>query len=70
MVKDAENLMVAGRCIGATWEGHSALRVQPTSSATGEACGAIAALAVKNKQAIRQVPYAQIRERIRSNLED
>lgn len=70
MVKNAENLMVAGRCIGATWEGHSALRVQPTSSATGEACGAIAALAVQNKQTIREVPYPQIRERIRSNLED
>lgn len=70
MVRDAENLMVAGRCIGATWEGHSALRVQPTASATGEACGAIGALAVKNNQPIREVPYAQIRERIRSNLED
>ncbi len=70
MVKDAENLMVAGRCIGATWEGHSALRVQPTSSATGEACGAIASLAVQNAQSIRQVPYVQLKQKIRFNLEN
>jgi len=69
-VKEAGNLMVAGRCIGATREGHSALRVQPTSSATGEACGAIASLAVSNRQSIRDVPYKQIRERIQKNLED
>lgn len=70
MVKDAENLMVAGRCIGATREGHSALRVQPTSSATGEACGALAALAVKNQQTMREVSYSQLRQHIRSNIED
>lgn len=70
MVKETINLMVAGRCIGSTREGHSALRVMPTSSATGEAAGAVASLAVKNNQGIREVPYDQIRNAIADNLDD
>ncbi|MFP4447839.1 MAG: FAD-dependent oxidoreductase [Bacteroidales bacterium] len=70
MVKETKNLMVAGRCIGSTREGHSALRVMPTSSATGEAAGAVASLAVKNNQGIREVPYDQIRNAIADNLDD
>ena len=70
LVKDAENLMVAGRCIGATREGHAALRIMPTSAATGEACGATAALAVKTGQTIRQVEYGQIRQALIHNIEN
>ncbi len=68
-VKDAENLMVAGRCIGATREGHAALRIQPTASATGEACGAAAALAVKMNLGLDEVPYSKIREQLLENLD-
>ncbi len=68
-VKNATNLMVAGRCIGATREGHAALRIQPTASATGEACGAIAALAVKNRIPLDQVPYQMIRKQLLHNIE-
>lgn len=68
-VKDAENLMVAGRCIGATREGHAALRIQPTASATGEACGAATALAVKRNVKIDEVPYSQIRKELTLNVE-
>jgi len=68
-VKDAENLMVAGRCIGATREGHAALRIQPTASATGEACGATAALAVMLGVALDQVPYEKIREVLMYNID-
>lgn len=70
MVKDAENLMVAGRCIGATREGHAALRIMPTSAATGEACGATAAMAVRTGKAIRQVEYGQIRQALIHNIEN
>ena len=70
MVKDAENLMVAGRCIGATREGHAALRIMPTSAATGEACGATAALAVKNELTIREIVYGQIRQALIHNIEN
>jgi hypothetical protein len=68
IVKDAENLLVAGRCISSTREGHSALRIQPTSAATGEACGALAALAVKNKMHIRDVNFKEVQKLITHNL--
>lgn len=68
-VMDADNLQVAGRCIGATREGHAALRIQPTASATGEACGAIAALAVKANQNLDIVPYEQINKILAHNIE-
>ncbi len=67
-VKDAENLMVAGRCIGATREGHAALRIQPTASATGEACGAIAALAVLMNTKLDEVPYEKIKTILSHNI--
>jgi len=68
IVKDADNLLVAGRCISSTREGHSALRIQPTSAATGEACGALAALAVKNKKHIREVNFKEVQKLITHNL--
>ncbi len=68
-VKDSINLMVAGRCIGSTREGHAALRIQPTASATGEACGAVAALSVKMNLPLDKVPYAKIREALLHNVE-
>jgi len=68
IVKDADNLLVAGRCISSTREGHSALRIQPTSAATGEACGALAALAVKNKKHIRDVNFKEVQKLITHNI--
>ena len=68
IVKDADNLLVAGRCISSTREGHSALRIQPTSSATGEACGALATLSVKQNKLLRSVSYSDIQKMIHHNL--
>jgi len=68
IVKGAENLLVAGRCISSTREGHSALRIQPTSSATGEACGALAALSVKQNKLLRSVKYSDLQRLIQHNL--
>ena len=68
-VKNAENLMVAGRCIGATREGHAALRIQPTASATGEACGATAALAVRLRVRLDEVPYDKVKEELLYNID-
>jgi len=69
VVKDSDNLLVAGRCVSATREGHSALRIMPTSSAMGEACGAIAALAVSQNKTIREIKYSQLKDAIRHNVE-
>lgn len=68
IVRNAENLLVAGRCISSTREGHSALRIQPTSSATGEACGALAALSVKQNKFVRKINYSDLQNLISHNL--
>lgn len=68
IVKEADNLLVAGRCISSTREGHSALRIQPTSAATGEACGALAAIAVKNNKLVRKVDLREVQKEIIYNL--
>lgn len=68
-VAESDNLFVAGRCIGSTREGHAALRIQPTASATGEACGVVAALSVRNKLHADEVNYAEIRQKLHHNLD-
>lgn len=68
IVKDADNLLVAGRCISSTREGHSALRIQPTSAATGEACGALAAISVINKKSLRDIHFKEVQKVIMYNL--
>ena len=42
-----ENLLVAGRCVSSTHEGHSAIRIMPCCIAMGQAAGAAAALSLK-----------------------
>jgi len=68
IVRDAENVLIAGRCISATREGHSALRIMPTSAATGEACGVWAALAVQKNVSLRAVPVEELQMVLRHNL--
>lgn len=68
IVKDAENLLVAGRCLSATREAHSALRIMPTSAATGEACGALAALAAMENLPVRRIDYRNVQQLISHNL--
>ncbi|MBN1637423.1 MAG: FAD-dependent oxidoreductase [Ignavibacteriales bacterium] len=68
-VKDADNILAAGRCVSSTREGHSAVRIQPTCSAIGEACGAVAALAIKDNCPIRNVDYQKIRKELSDNLD-
>ena len=68
IVKDTKNVLVAGRCISATREGHSALRIMPTSAATGEACGEWAALAIHRNAPLREIAVKDLQDRIRHNL--
>ena len=41
-----ENLLVAGRCVSSTQEGHGAIRIMPCCAAMGQAAGAAAALSL------------------------
>jgi len=68
IVKDADNVMVAGKCISSTREGHSALRIMPTSAATGEAAGALAALATKLKMNIKDVSATEVQKLVSHNI--
>lgn len=68
IVKDAENLLVAGRNVSATRKAHGALRIMPTSSAMGEASGALAAISVIKNLPIRNVPINEVQLKIKHNL--
>jgi hypothetical protein len=67
-VKDARNLLAAGKCVSSTREGHAAIRVMPIAAATGEASGAIVGVANKRGVELRDAPYAEIREALKFNL--
>jgi hypothetical protein len=59
--KGSKNLLVAGRCVSSDRLANSALRVQASCMAMGQAAGATAALAASKGTAPRQVPLADIR---------
>lgn len=61
-VKGIDNLLVAGRCIGADFVAQSSLRIIPTCRAMGEACGVAAAMAMDNNMSLRQVDGRKVRE--------
>ena len=51
-----DNLLVAGRCISATFEAQAAIRIEPTCRALGEAAGTAAALCVEQDCTPRELP--------------
>jgi hypothetical protein len=55
-----ENLLVAGRCVSATHEGQSSLRVMPQCFAMGQAAGAAAALAIRGKVTPAEAPLKDL----------
>jgi hypothetical protein len=63
----SRNFMVAGRCISSDREANSALRVQASCMAMGQAAGATAAIAVKTKQDILDIPLNDIKQLILEN---
>lgn len=61
-----DNLLVAGRCIGATHEAQASVRIMPICMCTGEAAGAAAALAKESGAAPADVDPAALRGRLRA----
>lgn len=57
---NSENFIVAGRCISSDREANSAVRVQATCMATGQAAGAMAALAVKTGKEVSELDIKDI----------
>ena len=60
-VMDSKNLLVAGRCVSSDRRANSALRVQASCMAMGQAAGAAAVLAVARNTTPLDVPLNEIR---------
>lgn len=61
---DRDGLMMAGRCISGDFIAHASYRVTGNAVAMGEAAGATAALAARNKVAPHEVPWHEVRQLI------
>lgn len=59
-----ENLLVAGRCISATFEAQAGTRLILTCLTMGQAAGTAAALAIKDRVTPRKVDVALLRDRL------
>ncbi len=57
---EVENLLVAGRCISSTQEGHSAIRIMPCCVATGQAAGTAAVLSLRQSVTPRTLDHVAL----------
>ena len=62
--KDADNLLMAGRCMSADQLALSSARVSTSCSMMGQATGIAAALAIQNKTEIRNLDYTEIKAEV------
>ena len=62
---EIDNLLVAGRCIAATFDAQSSIRVQANCRAFGEAAGTAAALCAAQGLMPRELPPDELREVLR-----
>ncbi len=60
IARDVDGLLMAGRCISGDFIAHASYRVTGNAVAMGEAAGATAAVAVKNKTAPHDVPWSEV----------
>ncbi len=67
VVKESDNVLVAGRCLSAEREAMAAVRVMSPCFAMGEAAGVAASIAVRNNIPARDVDYKAIKEILLSN---
>ena len=65
LVRDASNVLVAGRCFSATHDAHASVRSMAQCMAMGQAAGTAAGLAVTAGVDLRDLPAERLRERLR-----
>lgn len=66
LVRDAANVLVAGRCFSATHDAHASVRSMAQCLAMGQAAGTAAALAATAGSDPRDLPVARLQERLRA----
>jgi len=59
---EIDNLLVAGRCISASFIAESSIRIQPNCHAIGQAAGVAAALAIKEGLTVRELDGVKLRQ--------
>ena len=67
VVRDAANVLVAGRCFSATHDAHASVRSMAQCMAMGQAAGTAAAQAVAGRCDPRELDVAALRERLRAD---
>lgn len=65
VVKDVDNLLVAGRCLSAEHEAQASLRIQQTCMATGEAAGVAAAMSIETGRPPHELDASALAARLR-----
>lgn len=67
VVRDAQNVLVAGRCFSATHDAHASIRSMAQTMAMGQAAGTTAALAALDARGVvRDVRPARVRDLLRA----
>jgi hypothetical protein len=67
VVRDASNVLVAGRCFSATHDAHASVRSMAQCMAMGQAAGTAAALSVATGRDPRDLDIATLRDRLRGD---
>jgi hypothetical protein len=67
LVRDAANVLVAGRCFSSTHEAHASVRSMAQCMAMGQAAGTAAALAIGADRTPRDVPVRALQDRLASD---
>ena len=65
VVRDAANVLVAGRCFSATHDAHASVRSMAQCMAMGQAAGTAAAMAVAGGATRERSTSAALRDRLR-----
>lgn len=65
--KNADNLLVAGRCISSTHEAQASYRIMPIVITLGQAAGTAAAIAARCGTSVKQIDVAELRRALEEN---
>jgi FAD dependent oxidoreductase len=66
LVRDSQNLLVAGRCFSATHDAHASVRSMAQCMSMGQAAGTAAAHAARGTCSPRDLSVTQLRDRLRN----